>query len=455
VTVKRAAVAVVVAAVASLARADDWPQWRGPVRDGVWREQGVLEKFPAGGPKTLWKASVGAGFSGPTVANGQVYLTDRPAKPGEQIKLGSFSRNEYAALERVQCLDAADGRVLWTHQWPCSYNIAYGTGPRATPTVADGKVFVLGAMGDLLCLDAQSGKVIWHKHLNKEYEAKPPIWGFACSPLVEGGKVICTVGGRGGTVMAFDAATGREAWRALSAKEIGYSSPRVCTLAGRRQMVMWHADGLSGLDPATGQVLWSAPFPARFGMAIVTPAVDGDRLAVSCQFDGAAVFRIRADAGGTLGAEVVWKASTGGAPERQWKDAGVNTVHSPLLLRGECLFGVSTFGELCGLDAGTGKRLWTTLEASGQTEVPKDRWGSAFIVTNGDREFILNEKGELIIARLSRDGYKELDRTRLLEPDMDSGAKRKVIWSHPAYAGRSIFVRNNSQLVRVSLAAEQ
>lgn len=445
--------AAALAFAASAAFADDWPQWRGPRRDGVWREQGVMEKFPAGGPKVLWRADVGPGFSGPAVAEGRVYLTDRPAKGDEQIKLGSFSRNEYQATERVLCLDAGEGRVLWTHHWPCGYKIAYGTGPRATPTVAGGRVYVLGAMGDLLCLQAADGKVLWHKRLADEYEASPPIWGFACSPLVESGKVICTVGGKGGTVMAFDAQTGREVWRALAAKEVGYSSPVMCELAGRRQMVIWHAEGLAGLDAATGTVLWEAAFPARFGMSIVTPAIEGDRLAVSCQFDGAAMFRIRPQADGTLRAEQIWKASTGGGPERKWKAEGLNTVVSPLLLRGQCLFGMSTHGELCGLDAGTGKRLWTTLQASSQKDVPKDRWGTAFIVVHGDRDLVFNEKGELIIARLTPEGYTELDRARLIEPDMDSGAGRKVIWSHPAYAMRSIFVRSNRQLVRVDLAA--
>src|SRR5262245_40268115 len=152
---------------APAARADDWPQWLGPQRDGVWREQGLLEKFPAGGPKVRWRAPVGQGYSGPAVAGGRVYLTDWVARPGTTPPKSAFTRGRVAGTERVLCLDEQTGKPLWKHEYPCTYEVSYAAGPRTTPVVAGGKVYTLGTMGDLLCLDADRGTVVWSKNLPK------------------------------------------------------------------------------------------------------------------------------------------------------------------------------------------------------------------------------------------------------------------------------------------------
>jgi outer membrane protein assembly factor BamB len=175
--------------MAASAVADDWPQWMGPKRDGVWREDGILTKFPAGGLKRLWSTPIGGGFSGPAVADGRVFVMDRQ---GEKLPKGKEApmKGGLPGKERVLCLDAADGKILWKHEYDCSYRVLYTSGPRTTPTVHGGKVYTLGSMGDLFCFDAAKGTIHWSKNLPQEYETKPPVWGYAGHLLVDGDRVI-------------------------------------------------------------------------------------------------------------------------------------------------------------------------------------------------------------------------------------------------------------------------
>src|SRR5262245_35511434 len=174
----------------AIAVADDWPQWMGPNRDSVWNETGILEKFPSGGPKVLWRVPIAGGYAGPAVAGGKVYVTDYVRTSGEG-KNDFGARNELSGKERILCLNAADGTLVWKHEYNCPYKISYPAGPRATPTVSGGKVYTLGAEGHLFCLDAASGKVLWFKELKKEYKIDAPMWGFCGHPLVEGNKLLC------------------------------------------------------------------------------------------------------------------------------------------------------------------------------------------------------------------------------------------------------------------------
>src|SRR5919204_3817134 len=215
------------------ALADDWPQWLGPQRDAVWRETGILDKFPEGGPKALWRTPVKVGYAGPAVAGGKVYLMD--FETDKAIPKDSFNRGELPGNERVLCLDAATGKPVWEHKYPARYTISYPNGPRCTPTVQGGKVYTLGAEGNLHCLDAASGAVAWSKDFKKDYGAKTPMWGFCGHPLVDGQKLVCIVGGEGSLAVAFDKDTGKEIWRSLSAKETGYSVPTLIEAGGKRQ----------------------------------------------------------------------------------------------------------------------------------------------------------------------------------------------------------------------------
>ncbi|MGL6097364.1 MAG: PQQ-binding-like beta-propeller repeat protein, partial [Fimbriiglobus sp.] len=203
--------------LAPAVRADDWPQWLGPNRDGEWKEPGLADTFPAGGPAKLWSAKVGLGYAGPAVAAGKVYVPDRLLDAGQANPKNAFDTPEVGGVERVLCFDQTTGKELWAHSYPCKYKISYAAGPRCTPTVDGDRVYNLGAMGDLLCLDAATGKVVWSKNFPKDYGANVPVWGFSSHPLVDGDKLICLVGGsEGRLVMAFDKKTGAEKWRALS-----------------------------------------------------------------------------------------------------------------------------------------------------------------------------------------------------------------------------------------------
>ena len=439
----------------AIAQADDWPQWRGPLRDGVWRENGILETFPTNGLTVRWRAPIGAGYSGPSVADGRVYLMDRVTQPDPdtEVKVRWDFRDKTMGLERVLCLDEATGKLLWTHSYLCKYSVAYGTGPRVTPTVQAGKVYTLGAMGDLYCLDATTGKEMWQRNLPRDYNAPVPIYGSAIQPLVEGEQVILLAGGSNQTVVAFNRLDGKEVWKSLSAAESGYSAPLIRTLAGQRQVIVWHSDGLAGLTPDSGKVLWSVPHATKMGMSITTPALEGNRLAVSSQYEGALMLQFNP---GAPAPEILWQATTGGAPEKEWKKAGFNTTLSTVLLLENFVYGVSLYGELCCLNGNTGERVWTTLAATTGGIQPNERWCSAFMVPQRDRVFIFNEKGDLILCRLSPKGYEEISRARIIEPDQTSAGTggRQVIWAHPAFANHCVYARNNHELICVSLAAK-
>ncbi len=197
-------------------------------------------------------------------------------------------------MERVVSVDEGTGKILWVHSYPCKYAAAYGSGPRVTPTVSGDRVYTLGTMGDLFCLDAASGQIVWSKNLVRDYGAKVPQYGFASQPLVDGEQLIVMVGGTGQAVVAFDRATGKELWKALDASEPGYSAPLIQSFNGQRQLIVWHADGLAGLVPETGKLLWFVAYPVYAGLAITTPSIEGNRLAVSSQYEGALMLEFKA-----------------------------------------------------------------------------------------------------------------------------------------------------------------
>jgi outer membrane protein assembly factor BamB len=428
----------VAAVLAPAARGDDWPQWLGPRRDSVWRETGILDKFPEGGPKVLWRAPAAYGYAGPAVAGGKVYLTDFVTD--KDVTGDPSRRGRVDGRERVRCLDAATGQVLWTHDYPCRYEISYPAGPRCTPTAAGGKVYTLGAMGDLVCLDAEKGTVVWARDLKKDYSVKAPQWGFAGHPLVDGPRLVCLVGGEGSVAVAFDKDTGKEVWRALSAKEPGYCSPILVEAGGKRQVVIWHSESINGVDAETGRAYWSVPLKPMYGMSIATPRRLGDRLFAGGMGGQAVLLKLAAD---RPAVEVVWR----GEPE-----TAVYPSNSTPFLEDGVIYGVGSLkGELQAVKVEDGKHLWETpAPAAGKRAI----YGTAFLVKNGDRFFLFNEKGDLVIARLSPKGYEEVSRAHLLEPT-GSAMSRSVVWSHPAFAQRCVFARNDKEIVCASLAAAQ
>lgn len=424
-------------------RADDWPQWLGPQRDAVWRESGIIKTFPAGGLKYKWRVPIGGGFAGPAVANGRVYVTDRHLAKDAKNPANPFARGEIPGIERVLCLSEADGKILWQHEYDCAYTVSYPSGPRTTPVVHEGKVYTLGAEGNLFCLDAAKGTVLWSKDFKKEFGIATPVWGFAGHPLIDGNKLICLAGGNGSVAVAFDKDSGKELWRALSAKEPGYAPPMIYSFAGKRHLIIWHPEAVNLLNPDTGEVFWSYPISpsVRSGMAIPSPLQIGDQLFLTSFYNGSLMLRVD-----TNKPSLLWKSK-----KISEKDTdGLHSVMATPFVENGYIYSPCSYGQFRCLNATTGERIWETFEP---TSGKSTRWGNAFIVKQGDRCFLFSETGDLIIAKLTPQKYEEISRAHLIDPtNRDPG--RLVVWSHPAFANKSVFARNDQEIVCASLAED-
>jgi outer membrane protein assembly factor BamB len=417
-------------------RGDDWPQWLGPERDAVWRETSILETFPEKGLSVLWRTPIAAGFSGPAVAKGRVYITDRVLPKGGKDPGNGPSTGSVPGSERILCLNAADGKVQWVHEYNCPYGIAYPLGPRATPVVQGNKVYTLGAEGNLFCLSTETGKPVWSHELKKEYAIQPPLFGYAAHPLLDGSRLICMVGGKGSTVVAFDKDSGKELWRALDSEQLGYCPPMIYEAGGKRQLIVWHGEAVNGLDPETGQLYWSQPVKTYMGMAIATPRKLGDLLYIAPPYNKSVMLRLGAD---KPEATVLWQ----GGPSKVGFDSCFGTPFPD----GDYFYGNSAYGALRCIRAQTGERLWSTLKPNkGNNRQSSD----IFIIKNGERFFLYTEQGDLIIAKLSPEGYEEVSRTHLLDPTWATHG-RDVLWSHPAFAHRCVFARNDKEIICASL----
>ena len=434
-----------VLATASRLAADDWPQWRGPERDGVWRETGIVETLPEK-PEYVWRTPIGGGFAGPAVAAGRVFGCDRDLPPGAAESVNEWNVTApVEGAERAFCLDAKTGKLLWQHVYPCRYQISYPSGPRATPTVWDGKVYTVGAMGDLFCLAAADGKVLWSKNYVRDFGTVINPWGMASAPLVDGNRLIVLAGGAGGAcVVALDLVSGEEVWRSLDAEDPGYSSPIIIEAGGARQLIVWNSLGVYSLNPANGKPYWEFPYKTKMAHSVATPVFDPQRrlLFVSSFFDGPRMLRL---ASNTPAAELLWQGfSKSELPRNTDK---LHCLMSTPAVFADHLFGIGSYGYLRCLDLDKGERLWETLDATGE-----NRWASAFLIRHGDRFFLFNEHGELILARLSPAGYDEIGRMKILEPTLKVRG-RNVVWSHPAFANRCVFARNDREIVCINLSA--
>lgn len=425
------AVAFCIALVGGPTFADDWPQWGGPQRDLVWRESGIIDSLPPADTQTgmlprVWTAKIGSGYTGPAVADGRVFVTDRLADKN---------------LERVLCFDADTGKELWKHEYEARYTISYPLGPRATPTIDGDCVYVLGAIGHLFCFDVTRGDIIWQKNLTTDFGTRLPQWGMAGAPLIDGDTVIILAGGKpGALIVCLDKKTGDERWRALDAKEPGYCPPVFLEFGGKRQLIVWHPEAVVGLDPVTHEALWQVPFNVQAGLSIPTPRKLGERLFITSFYGGPLMIDLGADG---KSPNVLWRSAAGSTEIQN------NSLHAIMvtpIITEDCIYGIGSYGEMRCLDTKTGDIVWETKDATGP-----GRWWNAFLVPHEDRVFICNEQGELIVAKLSREGYKEHSRAKLIEPTQPVG-RRMTVWSHPAFAMKSVFARNDGELIRVSLA---
>jgi outer membrane protein assembly factor BamB len=414
--------------------AEDWPQWMGPKRDNVIREEGLLEKFPEGGPKLLWRATIANGYAGPAVAKGKVYVTDFATDAN--VKVDNFARKAFEGKERVLCLDEKTGRELWKHEYPVTTTVSYPAGPRCTPTVDGDKVYFLGAEGNLLCMGVDEGNVIWEKNLKSEYKTTSALWGYASHPLVDGNKLLCVVGGTGSHMVAFDKNTGKELWKNLTSKEQGYSPPTILEFAGKRQLICCRPDAVTSLDVETGEELWTTPYEATNGSIIMSPLLIGEHLFIGGYSDKNLMLKMKSD---KPGVEVVFKDKV---------KVGVAPINVQPIVVENTLYGFDQSGELMAVEIPSGKRLWSTPAPVSER---KQGSGTAFINKAGDRYFFFNELGEVVIGTMDTSGYKEIDRAKVIEPT-NNAFMRDVVWCAPAYANKHMYVRNDSEIICVDLA---
>lgn len=413
----------------AVAAAEDWPQWRGPQRDGVWRETGVVKTFASKTLEPKWRVPLGPGYTGPTVADGRVLVMDRQTKPQQ--------------TERILCFRESDGAPLWKHEYECVYRgVGYEAGPRASVTIDGERAYALGSMGHLHCLNVKTGEVLWSHDCNEQYQIEMPIWGITAAPLIYKDLVIVHIGGQDGAcVVAFDKNSGKEAWRALDDRG-QYSSPVLVKQGDSDVVIVWTGDSIAGLDAPTGKVHWRHVWkPRNMPIGVCTPVIAGRHVLVVSFYDGSTLLELSPD---KPESKVVWQRV--GRSERD-TDALQGIISTPVI-DGDYIYGVDSYGELRCLSLKNGDRVWEDL-----TAVPKARWSTIHFVRHGERYFMFNERGELLIGKLSPSGFEELSRTKVLEPTTAQLNQRGgVCWSHPAFANRCLFARNDNELVCVSLS---
>lgn len=403
--------------------AEDWPQWRGMNRDGVCHETDLLQSFPAEGLKVRWRVPVGWGFSSPVVAQGRVFLAD-----SELMKP--------KARERLHCWDETTGQSIWTHSYDVAYedwafDPAQEIGPVATAIVQNDNVYSLGRLGHLFCLDARKGVEIWHRNLEKDYQiaASPGM----PSPLIEGDLLILFIGGKpGACVVALHKETGKEVWKALDEK-LTFSSPIVISSGGKRQLIVWTQESVTSLDPAAGTTFWRQRLFTSSDYAVSTPVFHKDRLLI-----GGMMFQLDP---AKPAASVLW-------PDTKVSSRRIFSNTSTALLQDNHVFSAKSSGELICLEASTGQQVWETDKV---TDLKNG--ASIHLTPNGDSVLLYTDKGELIRARISSQGYHEISRVAVLEPTFPFGG-RKVAWSPPAFANHQIFARNGKELICASLSAK-
>ena len=382
---KRVALIVLLAAVLGGWRtsgAGDWPQWRGPARDGV-AQLAPRTAWPAA-QRPAWKVDVGEGHSSPVVSGGRVYLSVRE---GEE--------------ETLQAFELATGKRLWRQAYAAPYTVnsaafAHGPGPKATPVVAGGRVFTFGISGILSAFDAAGGRVVWRKEFGKEFPSTAPIYGAAQSPVVDRGRVIVHVGGGGGGALtAFDAETGAVVW-AWKGDGPGYGSPVVAEIAGTRQVITFTESLLVGVAADSGRLLWKVPYTTDYAQNAVTPVVQGNVVIVSGLDHPVRALRVVAAKGGGWTAETVWENP----------DVALY-MSSPVLVAGR-LYGFShrKKGQFFCLDAAAGKTLWLSEGRQGE---------NASLVAAGGAILALVTDGELIVFEAEGAAFKVLRRYSVAE----------------------------------------
>ncbi|MDB6041151.1 MAG: bamB 1 [Verrucomicrobiales bacterium] len=400
-------VATAALAAVTLTRADDWPQWRGPLRDGVSRETGLLKELPAGGPHLTWRATgIGAGYSSVSVAKGKIFT------------IGDKEDASFAIA-----LDAGTGKQIWATKVGKSGAPGWGgfAGPRSTPTVDNDLVFVVGQWGELVCLKADSGKEIWRKDFTSDFAAPRPEWGFAESPLVDGAAVVITPGGPDGTVVALNKQTGSLIWRTKDFTDRAhYSSLILAEIGGVKQYIQLTADNVVGIAAKDGKLLWKA---ARKGATAVipTPIVHDNLVYVTSGYGiGCNLFKINRE-GNAFAAEEVYSNKL------------MQNHHGGVVRIGDYIYGHSDSKGWTCQEMATGKALWQE----------KSKMGKGSIVAADGKLWLRGEDGKGTVALIdaSTQGYK--DHGTFNPPDRSD----KNSWAHPVIANGKLYLRDQDVLL--------
>jgi outer membrane protein assembly factor BamB len=385
---------------------DDWPQWRGPRRDGVSAERGLLKAWPESGPPLAWKATgAGQGYSSFAVAGGRLYT------------LGAREDREH-----VIAFDVASGKRVWDAPHGQRFSNDRGDGPRGTPTVDGTRVYAFGASGDLTALEAASGKVAWTVNVIRDFGGQNITWGLSESPLIVGDRIIVSPGGPGSSVVALNKADGKLIWK-TEADRAGYSSAVLHELGGISEAIVFTGQRALGVNIANGRVLWSYDRVANRVANIATPIVRGDHVFLSSDYGtGAALLRLTAAGGGITAQEVYFTRE-------------MRNHHASSVLVGDHLYGFSS-AILTAMRFDTGEVAW------------RDRSvGKGSLVHADDRLYLFSERGVVALAEANPEAYKEHGRFSLETGSLPT-------WSHPVVSNGKLFLRDQETIYAYDVRAK-
>lgn len=389
---------------------EDWPRWRGPREDGISRESAGTS-WPAGGLKKLWAADVGIGYSSPIAVAGKVYL---------------FSLNN--GKDNLSCFDADTGNLAWAVDSDVGWTETY-EGSRATPTVVGDAIYTFGGTGELACRDLAGGKLRWKQDVFAAAGGKPNRWGAASTPLVEDGLVFVQAGEGGPVAVAFKADAGAVAWRSEATGGAGYAHPILIEVKGTKQLVVFAAAAVYGMDPTSGKTVWREEWGSNYGVAATTPVYRDGKLYVSTGYGK-----------GGLMLDVTPTGAT-----RAWAKPDIDSKFQGLILDGDALYGnaeASGSGRLVCIGWPDGARRWRAEDSKLKLGL-----GGSLVRAAGDRMVLLGEDGMLSLAKVTPAGAELVSQFRAV------GREIKV-WSTPLLYGGRLYVKGPKELVCFELPKE-
>ena len=405
----------------SVANASDWPQWRGPNRNGISEEMGFLKEWPDDGPQVLWRVPLGEGFSGISVVDERVYTM--------------FSEGDD---EFVVCLSASNGEEIWRFRSDSNYREPQGgNGPRATPTVDGALLFTITAQGKLYALNTVAGEKVWTHDLQSEFGSKMPRWGICTSPLVEGDLLLVEVGGKDGkSIVAFDKTNGNVVWSSHS-DILGYSSPIAVTIGGIRQLIVFTGTQLVAVSPENGQFYWTYPWQTQYDVNAATPVfIPPDKIFISSGYGkGAAVVQVRVSASPEPGTGEEQSRGNRAKIEVKeiWKNEKMKNHFATSVLHGDFLYGFDNAILKC-IDANTGVEKWKTRG-----------YGKGTLKLADDHLIILSDRGKLGLAEATPSAYNEVASAEVL-----SG----LCWTVPTLADGKLYARNEKEMVCLDMTGQ-